>query len=218
MWRPDKRKGLKPGAPYRKRLLSEGRIHMVWHFNLLRVEGDPSRLTHFANRVRAAIERACEPPLVLPLYFGALVPRPFELDINEEPMGRLAHAAFFGDFRWVLSHQGVRGHGLKDRQGLIAFLDSKSLEFRRMAHHYEHNERVHGHRTWLTWNQAHFGTKWDLGADTQVLRPNLRVLEYRFQTIDAPPSPWVALAGRLFPELKLTLLDALEPLYFGSAN
>jgi hypothetical protein len=185
---------------------------MQWCFNRLCVQGSPTQVDEFARAVRVANERAHRSPLLYPLYFGAIDPRPVALDVNDESFGDLAYEAYHGDFRKVLEYPGVAGRGLTTRAGVCEFLVSRSRKFSSFERLFEQNFKTYGHRSWLTWNQAHYGTKWDLNEDTRIVSIAPDLLEYHFQTIDAPPAPWVELALREFPTLNLKLFDALADL------
>jgi hypothetical protein len=183
---------------------------MLWCFNLLRVQGMNTDVDEFARRVRAATERACRAPLIYPLYFGSLDPRPVAHDVDDESMGALGHAAYHGDFVKVLNYPGIAGRGFTTRAQLCRFLDSRDKNFQRFANLFESNRCKYGHCTWLAWNREHYGTQWDLAEETRVTRVRSDLLEYHFQTVEAPPLPWVALAASIFPQLSLHLIDALE--------
>jgi hypothetical protein len=185
---------------------------MQWCFNRLRVQGSPTEVDEFARIVRVAKELAHRSPLIYPLYFGTLAPRPLALDVNEEPMGDLAYDAYHGDFSKVLEYPGILGRGFTTRMEVCRFLGSRSSQFRSFEKLFESNLQHYGHRTWLTWNLEHYGTKWDLNEDTRFARIAPGVIEYHFQTMGAPPEPWVKLAARQFPALDLSLLDALADL------
>ena len=181
---------------------------MAWCFNVLRVEGPAAPVRQFRTRVRAATERIGRSPLILPLYFGTLVPRPVELDIEESSRGLRGYEAFHGDWERVAAISWIREQGVTDRPSLLALLDRLSPMHRELGDQYAVNLRRHGHRTWHSWNLEYYGTQHDLDHKTDVREIGSTVLEYRFQTLDAHPLPWVEKAAVLFPALHLRLSNA----------
>ena len=59
---------------------------------------------------------------------------------------------------------------------------------------------------WYNWRIEHWGTKWDLGTDTDsvpVVDDDL--IFWEFSTAWAPPEPWLLAASEKFPTLTFTL-------------
>lgn len=58
---------------------------------------------------------------------------------------------------------------------------------------------------WYTWRMVHWGTKWDLGNDTDLLIHSVSdktsAVEYVFNSADYPPLKWLDHAAALYPSL-----------------
>lgn len=59
---------------------------------------------------------------------------------------------------------------------------------------------------WYTWRLVNWGTKWDLGDETEV-REDYEdgKLEYHFDTAWSPPFEWLETASKKYPQLNFRL-------------
>jgi hypothetical protein len=178
---------------------------MIWCHNLLRVRGAASALDAFIARAKTPVEAQDQLPGPRPLLLEAFVPRPAPLDLHETAIGRDGYTAWFGDWRSLLGEPRLRALQVSTQDALHRYLDWTNPEYRRLAHRYAENERQFGHRTWLTWNYAYFGVKWDLDEKTSVRRSAPTEVIYCFTTLEFQPLPWFRTVQGLYPDLQLSM-------------
>jgi len=177
----------------------------MWCANVLEVAGSPSHLERFRSDMCKAVVTQRGKRIVIPLYFGRLLPRPEALDdLEESSVGLRGYQALYGDWKSLLKVRWIREAGVQDRPSLIRFLERIDPNHFYLAQRYRTNEAKYGFRNWYAWNIEHYGTKWDLDESTEVEeQPNKLI--YRFQTAENPPLPWFEIVRASYPELKLKL-------------
>lgn len=177
----------------------------MWCDNLLEVAGTASDLSRFRARNKHVTIDKLGRLVEIPLYFGALLPRPPELDgVEESSMALRAYRALYGDWESLLSLRFIRDAGVRDRASLIRYIEENSPEHFELARRYRANESKYGFRNWHAWNLEHYGTQWDLDAST-IIEEKPGKLIYRFQTFENPPMPWFELLSASYPELTMRL-------------
>lgn len=177
----------------------------MWCENVLTVTGEPQDVARFRCSMRRVTRDNDGNEVMIPLWFGALLPRPAELDkVEESSIGLRGYQALYGDWKALLEYRWIRKAGAHDRASLIQVLERLDARHISLAQRYRYNESHYGFRSWYEWNMKHYGTKWEPDHTTELeVEPHR--LTYRFRTWENPPQPWFELAKSSFPELTLTL-------------
>lgn len=164
----------------------------MWCENKLLVIGDTLAIEHFRRQNRGVIHPVGSAPIPVPLLFGALLPRPPVLDVEENEDALNVYQALYGDWKQAAASMNLR-NSFQDREALVQHLKETHANLVELAERYRRNEETTGFRNWYEWNLEHFGTKWDLGPDTTggYFGPGCYV--YTFRTWEHPPLPWFEL-------------------------
>jgi hypothetical protein len=72
------------------------------------------------------------------------------------------------------------------------------------------NLKLFGASDWYEWQTAHWGAKWDIAGEVQLVESAPGRVEVRFDTAWAPPTEWLAFVANAHPTLTFTL-DYEEP-------
>lgn len=128
--------------------------------------------------------------------FNRIVPMPEELEITEGSLGSTAYSLLMGksdDMFVDIEEQRKR------------FMKMDKEEMRTECNHainYIDNEKKHGHRSWYSWCNANWGTKWNAYShDYERSTDNVLF----FETAWAPPVPVIQKLSEMFPEATFLL-------------
>lgn len=172
-----------------------------WVSTRLTVTGPAEQLAQF--KAKAAVvsddkDKATE------LTFDAFIPMPASLHVEAGSDGDIGYTVFHGEsISSILSYPWVKKEGIKDREGLMLFLDLTRPNARKVADVYAENLRLHGAKNWYDWSCSNWGTKWD-ACHVSTEEGGSDELVYLFDTAWSPAEPVLDAMSEQFPELTFT--------------
>lgn len=176
----------------------------------LSVSGPQVEVTRFREQAKSSIvEFDSQGKMIetsLDFDFSQFVPMPESLQITHGSLGIEGYMALYAgdqEIQNFLASTFWESKGVSNRVELLDFLRSNHPEAISLGKQYWQNEAKYGHKTWYSWAIENWGTKWNIGEATLLVRG--RVLCYLFQTAWKPPIPLARKISVLFPTLTLRL-------------
>lgn len=172
-----------------------------WVSTRLSVTGPADQVAQF--KAKAAIvsddkDKATE------LSFDPFIPMPASLHVEAGSDGDIGYSVFHGEsISSILSYPWVKKEGIRDREGLMLFLDLTRPEARKAGDAYAENIRLHGAKNWYDWSVSHWGTKWD-ACHVHLEEDGPDELVYIFDTAWSPAEPVLDAMSEQFPQLTFT--------------